>query len=796
MKNKKLFISSTFAATFLCVPYVAYSSWILGKSTSKNLSTKDSDNPDAKPVAYISSNENVKYTSIEKALDIAKSNDSADTIYVIPGTNPTIERNCEVAKGDTLIFPYEETTREDPGRNSVQNDLFADGNLVNINKNRKNLVKVKNGVTITNNGSIKIGGILGSSVSWSRQRPTGHTTGSYVELRMADNSTISNFGEITCYGYIKPEKYYTIENTNQPLIYNHSTSSMNLPLVIYDYRGARFSLAAAQINKTMPFNIFDFPNSQTKMIFENYSKLGTTVTLVSNGDSVQQAEMNLIDSENAIFKIIDGDIAIKYLPSKNNFANNEFFTTNDSATTTSLDNINKTQVLIDGNFEFSSTQLNLSSLPIDTSQFNLPFSYKYDIIILSNTTNINSKLKFLKGSKLTVSENAILNINNETAFYTNYTDEATTAQKLYPHNVQKSELINNGTININANFSGFVTSSKSESVLNISSTAALNTSVQELLTGEKGSGWFGSLKIAYTFTYVNGVAHGNISSNEDYSNPVLCQFLNGNQYISNENGIWFGEPGDTNITESKSPVQAGEDDYCLSKNTDIITKTSIKSIKNITKNDSVLTYNHFTGKFEFKEVILKVSHFEGKVKNINLHFENNYNINIINGHGLFCLEERKYISINSTNALQYLGKRFAISENQNIKYVKLCSVSVTESVEESFALITDSNYNVIANNLLTVTDITSGLFNLFPYEKNTCNYDNKFLNNFIKNNGYLKYETFKNVITEKTFNYFNVRYLKYKYIKKEFSIPLVKEYLNILEKYYQLKEVEFCKFFD
>ena len=52
-----------------------------------------------KPVCYISRSPNVYYPSIEKALEVAKNTTGSQTVYVIPGANPTIKSNCTIASG-------------------------------------------------------------------------------------------------------------------------------------------------------------------------------------------------------------------------------------------------------------------------------------------------------------------------------------------------------------------------------------------------------------------------------------------------------------------------------------------------------------------------------------------------------------------------------------------------------------------------------------------------------------------------------------------------------------------------
>ena len=413
----------------------------------------------------------------------------------------------------------------------------------------------------------------------------------------------------------------------------------------------------------------------------------------------------------------------------------------------------------------------------------------YGINIVDGNSSINSKLKFLKGSELIVSKEATLNINSETAFYSEYVDEATTAEQLYPRDVDKATLLNNGNVNINSNLSGFINTNLENATLNISEGLDLKTSVQELLTGS------GEIRQTYTYFYINGIAFGNISNNIDYSNPQLVSFVSGQKYTSNSDGIRYGQTGESEISETKSAVQSGSGFFtCLSENSQIFTNKGTKSIDQIALNDLVLSFNHFTGKLEYKKVLLKIKHKRNKFTSIILNFYEGSQIEILNSHGLFCVEDNKYISINSDNAFTYINKHFYSIENGDIKSVQLKDVQINQKTTCAYALITDKNFNVIANNLLTVTDVTSSLYNAYPYTPNTCIYDNDFILNFTKTHPLLNYSLFKNVISYKIFKAFNVNYLNYRYYNDEFNQEVVQYYLEILKEYAFKDEVEFCTF--
>ena len=134
---KRQGIRSFFILLFLIIASflnVANSSFVVdGEAKQENITI----NEGSKAVCY-NARTGTKYTTIEKALSVAK-DDTAnnDTIYVIPGTNPTIKSDCEIARGDTLCLPYEGTNATTNRKNTDMGD-FADSTAANVTANRKN----------------------------------------------------------------------------------------------------------------------------------------------------------------------------------------------------------------------------------------------------------------------------------------------------------------------------------------------------------------------------------------------------------------------------------------------------------------------------------------------------------------------------------------------------------------------------------------------------------------------------------------------------------------------------------
>ena len=134
MKNK---IKQTALLVLSCASLVAtvgYSSWIV-QSHKEYSSIKNEIG--SKPVAYIVGNDKVKYTSIERALEVAK---SGDIVCVIPPSKPNyndntnknlpdqvtykISRDCEIKEGVTLFIPTDSASEKQVTDSSSLNNYI------------------------------------------------------------------------------------------------------------------------------------------------------------------------------------------------------------------------------------------------------------------------------------------------------------------------------------------------------------------------------------------------------------------------------------------------------------------------------------------------------------------------------------------------------------------------------------------------------------------------------------------------------------------------------------------------
>lgn len=266
---------------FLSVPFllssIGYGSWIINDTKEENIVVSGPKVQDT-PVAYIVGSPDVKYTKIEKALDVAK---SGDIVCLIPNKKSNsnkleyeISNDCEIKENVTLVIPTDEESisslnssnlasyikkmTECNNDNGSPTSSFADENKLRIT------VSIADGKTLKNNGTLIVGGYLSGGTNGAGR--IGQTAFLYsrIVLGLGSNIIQSNSSAIThCYGYIKRSA-----PTNNSC-FEIKSGSVYIPFVVNDYKGFNASYAmsrgAVSDEGCSPFNQYEFPNIATKV---------------------------------------------------------------------------------------------------------------------------------------------------------------------------------------------------------------------------------------------------------------------------------------------------------------------------------------------------------------------------------------------------------------------------------------------------------------------------------------------------------------------------------------------------
>ena len=428
---------------------IASSSWFFSNKLENSEAVASND--ESVPYVCYNANTGKQYRTIEKGLFEATSGQFVITIppaganYHSTNNNVsstekvtyTIYKNCEIKSGVTFIIPTDEATIQNVNSSSTLNtyltsmadtethDLGGSYGAFATNDKRylRTTIEIKNGVTLTNNGTLVVSGYLNCGIS--THSVIGQTSHSYSRILLGNNSSIvqGNTSATTyCYGYISEKTV----NNNSHVDFDNGT--LYIPFIVNDYRGFSYSwaLTAEAISKyrASAFNQFEFRNidclTKIKYQVKVYGKIRVYVTYTNKNynieiDKVFPKTLSFVGSDSSFaFQLTDSvysRIEYKYNVS------------------TSIANIK-----IYGGMNLNSIDLrmkeSIAEVDLSTSTSFFPFSYRQHIEIYKDSSQTsatfnatNQRMKFLPGSYFKINEGCTLN-GLEISIYTSFYDGA------------------------------------------------------------------------------------------------------------------------------------------------------------------------------------------------------------------------------------------------------------------------------------------------------------------------------------------------------------------------------------
>lgn len=432
-KNHLMFYLTLLICAIMPLGFASFD--VLAGETSQATPTLDDD---AVTKVCYNDTTNKQYTTIEMAL---KEANSGETIYVIPNPNGvSIYNDCVIKEGVTLNLPYSITY--DSSTNTYSNPIsFAStsGGVTTLSYNdnsRKSVLYLEEGVTLTNNGTLYVGGIQSGGNGGSYY--SGHTQGSFSEINVKKNATIVSNGTITSYGYISG---VTETNGETGEIYSTSnlifskTSLTEIPFIVVEHRGGTVFMGMAGEN----------PDAITSLIMKLLN--GDEQTYVEA--DLQTAPFNrflLHNFLNVNYTFYSGAKVIAkadlYADNQNNKADVKLVGSNDNSYFISLadnacikgwlnNDISKNSINFYGSFTLNSMSLSLyvyktkfiitvkGYINLSTSQIHFPIPHYFDISLnrfLDGNEAVvdltNQNIKLLPGSNLIINENVTVNANS------------------------------------------------------------------------------------------------------------------------------------------------------------------------------------------------------------------------------------------------------------------------------------------------------------------------------------------------------------------------------------------------
>lgn len=232
----------------------------------------------------------------------------------------------------------------------------------------------------------------------------------------------------------------------------------------------------------------------------------------------------------------------------------------------------------------------------------------------------------------------------------------------------------------------------------------------------------------------------------------------------------------------------GNKEYVVTKDSVCITKGSKitlydgtqKNIEDINSDDILLVFNHITGKFEGAPAsyVIHKNSVEKLYRVIKLQFSNGKEVHIVGEHGFYDIDLKKYVYINEENVIEFIGHAFASTNDiENMTTTTLTGYEVVEEVTSIYSPITYSYLNCFVDGILTITNFSDGLINMFEFGDDMC-YDAEKMQADIEKYGLYTYEDFAEYATLEQFNAFNGKYLK---VSVEKGLITYDELINLLK---------------
>lgn len=227
-------------------------------------------------------------------------------------------------------------------------------------------------------------------------------------------------------------------------------------------------------------------------------------------------------------------------------------------------------------------------------------------------------------------------------------------------------------------------------------------------------------------------------------------------------------------------------DACLVPGTRItLADGSYKNVEDITDKDTLLVWDIVEGGWK-KAPVLFVEHDPEEERDvIELEFDNNISLGIIDDHGLFDTTLMKYVYIKTLeDAMQYIGHEFFYRESEcYIKKLKLNNATVSRKKITAHSPCTAKHLCVIANDILTMPGNTEPFTNVCDVNPDTLCYDNKQLFNYIKTFGLFSEKDFEGILPPSIFFAFQGPLLKIKIAKGETSMEEVNKLIERYSEY-------------
>lgn len=305
------------------------------------------------------------YTSLAEALAANKKSD----IFLLKDT--TLTEDTEIPTGVTLYIPYEEHCTTDHKNGGVSND-----NKITATPFR--LLTVNSGVTLTVNGTLRLGAEMGKMTLCYQGHNNGAYGGVVNEGTIAVNGTLDSWGLITGSG--------TVTAVGGGTVYE--------PFIVCDFAGGN-NLKNLYQADAAPFKRYAMQNIQCTLRLDSGSTLYGRGCLY--GDSSYNEVEIPIAASGGLFQLAEGaSITRTYDPDRQ---------------VSAFPDIGRENWTVSGGMIFGALEMDVLSVKISTSACGFPLPYNLSMTLKNGSYNIPNHLRVMPGAALTVGRKATLTVD-------------------------------------------------------------------------------------------------------------------------------------------------------------------------------------------------------------------------------------------------------------------------------------------------------------------------------------------------------------------------------------------------
>lgn len=296
---------------------IVFSDWVY-PDNSGDKTTGNGEQPTLSeeiPVAYLLSDPTRTYSKVEDAINKANLSSTKEVVVpILTAKSATITKNVTIKSNVTLNIPYEVNAEGVPTVNAAKASV-QDGSTFVSNSSAVFTLNISPNVTLTNYGTIEIGGVLGSGGGGANA--SGQTCGAFSKIELDSNSCIDNYNLLFCYGLITEK---TMNNASK--IICEESGRIDEPFIVRDFKGGSATYAAYSNSgdKYSPFNLFEMRNIFPTVKYKSGAQLKGWANLYAN-DDFQAMTFDVIGStSSSIIEIVSGSyLDVKYVSSNGQY---------------------------------------------------------------------------------------------------------------------------------------------------------------------------------------------------------------------------------------------------------------------------------------------------------------------------------------------------------------------------------------------------------------------------------------------------------------------------------------------